>query len=126
MVNFVSSSGEICMSELVERIRNILDESKAVDISVLDVRELTSVTDFMVICSGTSSRHVASLAHKLMDTLKQESKISPLHCDGLTIGEWVLVDYADVVVHIMRPETRAFYHLEGLWGAPPAASQKQQ
>lgn len=109
---------------LVNQIQAILDDLKAVDIQVLDVRALTSVTDYMVICSGTSSRHVAALAQKLIDTLKA-NQIAPLHCDGLNTAEWVLVDYADVVVHIMQPETRAFYHLEGLWGQPAAQTSKK-
>ena len=108
---------------LVNEIQVILDDLKAQNILILNVGQMTSVTDYLVICSGTSSRHVAALADKLVMTLK-EKEIKPLHVDGLTTAEWVLVDYVDVVVHIMRPETRLFYNLEGLWSQPLSTAQQ--
>lgn len=91
-----------------------LDELKAVDIRVLDVREMTSVTDFMIVASGRSGRQVKALGDNLVRKAKQEGH-APLGVEGERQGEWILVDLCDVVVHIMLPEVREFYQLEKLW-----------
>lgn len=101
-----------------------LDEAKAVDITVLNVAHLTDVTDFMVICTGTSRPHVRSLANHLIERAKA-SGIKPLGCEGEEEGEWVLVDLGDVVVQIMQAETRAFYDLEKLWHVTETARQER-
>ena len=91
-----------------------LDDLKALDPVVMDVRRLSSIMDYLVIASGTSSRHVKSLAgHVLMKA--QEHGLRPLGVEGERVGEWVLVDFGDVVVHVMQPATRSFYDLERLW-----------
>lgn len=100
--------------ELRDRIVNILDESKAVDVRVLDVLEMTSVTDIMIIASGTSSRHVKSIADRVIEKSK-ESGVRPLGVEGEQTGEWILIDLGDVVVHVMQPDVRDFYNLEKLW-----------
>lgn len=91
-----------------------LEDLKARDIRVLDVRTLTTVTDFLLIASGTSDRHVKSIADQLIENAKHAGQ-SPLGIEGQEAGEWVLIDLADVVVHVMQPRTREFYKLEDLW-----------
>ena len=92
-----------------------LNDMKAEDVEVLDVRKLTDVTDYMVIASGTSDRHVKAMAHRLRDQVRERSKMRPLGVEGEQQGDWVLIDFGDVVVHIMRPQTRNYYDLERLW-----------
>lgn len=94
-----------------------LDELKAFDLKVLDVRGLTSLTDFMVVASGNSDRHVRALARNLVERVKEQGHL-PLGVEGDRDGEWVLVDLADVVVHVMLPRVRDFYQLERLWAVP--------
>jgi ribosome-associated protein len=108
------------MSEesLQEMVLNALDDLKGRDVVVLDVRGLTSIADSMVIASGTSDRHVRSLAENVVEKCK-ESGHRPLGVEGLKDGEWVLVDLQDIVVHVMLPRVRDFYNLEKLW-MPPA------
>ena len=106
--------------ELKDAVIAILDDMKARDIQVMDVRGVSGVTDYMVICSGTSSRHVKSVAGKVELDMKQRG-VRALGVEGAQEAEWVLVDFGDVVVHVMQPESRQFYDLEKLWrvSAPP-------
>lgn len=103
---------------LRDLVVRLLDDSKAKDIKVLDVRQLTDVTDYMIIASGTSSRHVPALVNRVVEDVKEEG-IKPLGVEGKEAGEWVLIDLADVVVHVMLPGAREFYDLERLWEAMP-------
>ena len=103
--------------------QNALADMKAVDSIVLDVRELSSVTDYMVVASGTSSRHVKSLANSVLMEAKAQGA-RPLGVEGAGAGEWVLVDFGDVVVHVMQPATRSFYDLERLWSVQAAQPQE--
>ena len=100
--------------ELVTLVEDALNELKALDTCVLNVGRLTSVTDHMVISSGTSSRHVRSIADKVIEKAKAAGRV-PLGVEGQQYGEWVLVDLGDVVVHLMQPKVREFYNLEKLW-----------
>ncbi len=102
-----------------------LEELKARDVRVLDVRDRTGVTDFMVVASGTSNRHVKSLAGNVQTELKK-SGIAVYGLEGEREGEWVLVDFGDVVVHVMLPESREFYDIERLWTVAPAAGEADQ
>lgn len=107
--------------QLLDLAAAALDELKAGDVRVLDVRGLTSITDHMVVATGTSDRHVRSIADRLIENAKKAGK-PPLGVEGEEGGEWVLVDLQDVVVHIMQRRAREFYKLEDLWGAEPSTT----
>jgi ribosome-associated protein len=107
--------------QLLALAEHALADLKARDVTVLDVRRLTSVADYMVVASGTSDRHVKSIASRLVQRAS-EAGCPPLGVEGLGSGEWVLVDLADVVVHILQPKAREFYKLEGLWDMGAAAT----
>lgn len=100
--------------ELVRLILDTLEDMKAERIVSLDVRHLTSLMDVMVIASGRSDRHVRAIADALLERC-EEAGIDPLGVEGQEAGEWVLVDLADAIVHIMLPRVRDFYNLENLW-----------
>jgi ribosome-associated protein len=91
-----------------------LDDMKAVNVKVMDVRGLTDIADVMVVASGNSDRHVRSIADRVIEKAK-ESGIRPLGVEGAREGEWVLVDLHDIVVHVMLPRVREFYSLERMW-----------
>jgi ribosome-associated protein len=91
-----------------------LEDLKGQDIKLLDVRKLTTVTDTMLICTGTSNRHVSSLAQNVVEASKKAG-FRPMGIEGKETGEWVLVDLGDVVVHVMQSQARAHYQLEKLW-----------
>ena len=99
-----------------------LEDIKARDITVLDVRKLTSFYDTLIVASAESNRQVKALAHHVRDKLK-EAGSTILGVEGEETGEWVLVDAGDIVVHIMQPAVRAYYNLEELW-APPRAKRR--
>lgn len=109
--------------ELVKIAVEALEEVKALDIVVIDVKEKTSITDFMVIASGSSSRQVKALIDNVFDKCKEQG-VRPIGSEGLEAGEWALLDLGDIVVHVMLPTTRQFYDLERLWqGAEQSRAQ---
>jgi len=101
-------------SPLQDLVTAALDDMKAVNVKVLDVRGLTDIADTMIIASGNSDRHVKSIADRVLEKAK-ESGFRPLGKEGERDGEWVLVDLQDIIVHVMLPRVREFYGLERLW-----------
>jgi ribosome-associated protein len=101
-------------SALQEQVHTLLADQKATDIVTLDVRAHSNMMDYLMICTGRSSRHVIALGQHLMLLMKEHDQ-ALLGVEGLETGEWVLIDLGDIVVHIMQQSTRAFYDLETLW-----------
>ena len=100
--------------QVIQLIHHVLDDMQAQNILELDVRDKTSITDYMYICTGRSSRHVTAIAEELFQKMKQAG-LDFLRISGTEHGEWALIDCGDVLIHVMQAETRAFYNLEELW-----------
>lgn len=103
-------------------VQAALADMKAVDVRILDVRGVSDVADFMVIASGTSDRHLRSIADRVVQMAKAAGQ-RPIGVEGEQQGEWVLVDLPDVMVHVMLPRTREFYQLEHLWDVPRSGAR---
>ena len=103
------------ISSLPTIIVDALSDMKAIDVKVLDVRGLTDIADTMIIASGTSDRHVHSVAQRVVEKTKSAG-FPPYGVEGLQDSDWVLIDLSDVIVHVMLPRVRDFYGLEKLWG----------
>jgi ribosome-associated protein len=109
-------------SELAHRIAEIAADKKAVDIRLLDMREVVGYTDYFVICSGNTERQTKAIHDAIYQDLKDNEKLLPHRTEGDREARWILLDYLDAVVHIFTPDARAFYRLEQLWGEAPAES----
>ncbi|MEZ5910841.1 MAG: ribosome silencing factor [Paracoccaceae bacterium] len=109
-----ASVDDVNSQDLLECILTSLDDDKAEDVITIDLRGRSDMADYMVICSGRSTRQVSAIAEKLMDRLKQKlGRLSK--AEGKETGDWVLIDTGDVIVHVFRPEVREFYQLEKMW-----------
>lgn len=104
--------------EEVRRAAELALERKAHDVLVLDLRGISSATDYFVIAGGTSDVQVKAVAEHVVEELKKD-RVRPEHVEGLQGGRWVLLDYVDFVVHVFHPHARSFYQLERLWGDAP-------
>ena len=102
--------------KLAQLCRDYAANKKAENIVILDVRDLSSVTDYFVIASGTSEPHLRAIVDEITDRLREEHDLRPLRKDGTLQGAWVVLDFFDVIVHVMRADARVRYDLEGLWG----------
>lgn len=109
------------IARILEHILDSLDDLKGLEVHTINVTKISDVTDYMVLASGTSSRHVRSLVNRVTEDLKKTG-VQPLGVEGKETSEWVLVDYGDVVLHVMQVETRRFYDLERLWSELPTES----
>jgi ribosome-associated protein len=96
--------------------RELADRRKAEDIVVLDVRKISSITDYFVIATGTSEPHLRAICDEIQDKLREEHEVRPRAVDGTLQTAWLVIDYFDVIVHVMRPDVRKLYDLETLWG----------
>ena len=110
----MSKQEDQALAQLAARVAAALDDGKAVDIRVLDVRKLTVITDYMIVAAGRSSRQVRALANRVVETAKENSA-AVIGMEGERESEWILVDLGGVVVHLMQIATREFYQLEKLW-----------
>lgn len=99
--------------------RELADNRKAENIVVLDLRKISNITDYFVICTGTSEPHLRAIVDEIQDKLENDCNLSPRGTDGSNNTSWIVLDYFDVIVHVMRSETRDLYNLEDLWGDAP-------
>ena len=106
--------------------REFADTKKAENIVVLDVRDLSSVTDYFVIASGTSEPHLRAIVDEVMDRLREEHEVRPRAVDGTLQTAWVVLDYFDVILHVMRQDVRERYDLETLWGDAPLVRTRKK
>ena len=106
--------------------REFADNKKAENILVLDVQKVSSVTDFFVIASGLSTPHLRAIVEEISDRLREEHEVRPAAVDGTVQGGWVVLDYFDVIVHVMAAGVRERYNLEGLWGDAPQVKLRKK
>ena len=102
------------INQLKKEIENILNDNKAMEIKSINLKNKTSIADFMIVASGNSSRHIQALSEKLVDELKKKG-ISDCRLEGKNSNDWKLIDAIDIIIHIFHPEKRKFYNLEKMW-----------
>jgi len=105
-------------SQLANKITDLIFNKKGYDVKILDLRKLTTITDYFVVCSGDSDTQVKAIADEVDKEMRDEG-IRPWHTEGYQALNWILIDFVDVVVHIFKKETREYYNLEKLWGDAP-------
>lgn len=114
-----ASTSKVTGEQIVHRVADLLDDKKGVAIRALDVRGLANFADYFVFCSGRSDRQTKALHDAVREGMKEDPGLLPVHTEGERERRWILLDYGDVIVHIMIPEVRDYYHLEELWGDAP-------
>ncbi len=112
--------------KLARLCREFADNKKAENIVILEVRQLSSVTDYFVIASGTSEPHLRAIVDEITGRLREDYGVRPRAVDGTVHGAWVVLDYFDVIVHVMRHDVRERYDLEGLWGDAPRTKPRKK
>ncbi len=105
--------------------RELADNRKAENIVVLDVHEVSSITDYFVIATGTSEPHLRAIVDEITETLREDYDLKPKHTDGNLGAAWIVLDYFDVIVHVMRADVRDHYKLEDLWGDVPQVKPRK-
>ncbi len=113
----------ITIKKLLSLIYDSLEDDKAIDIKKIDLKDRSSIADFMVIASGNSSRQVSSMANNLIKKFKIKG-VSTRKPEGITNSDWVLIDAYDIIIHLFRPEVREFYALEKMWEIPKSTNSK--
>jgi ribosome-associated protein len=111
--------------KLALRCRELADDKKAEHIVILDVRKLSSVTDYFVIATGTSEPHLRAIVEEITEKLREECGLRPRATDGTAKNNWIVLDYFDVIVHLMRADARERYDLESLWGDAPCVRTRR-
>ncbi len=111
------------MNKLTRLITDTMEDLKAQDVQTFDVHTLTTMTDYMIIASGGSDRQVKAIADKVIEAARAR-KIKPLGVEGRQQSEWILIDFGDVIAHVMHPDTRDYYQLEKLWSVPDRAGAR--
>jgi ribosome-associated protein len=112
--------------KLVFLCQELAEEKKAEEIVILDVRKVSSITDYFLIATGTSEPHLRAIVNEITETLKEKHGVSPQARDGGVQTAWVVLDYFDVIVHVMRGDVREHYNLEGLWGDVPRVQMREK
>ncbi|MCK5444956.1 MAG: ribosome silencing factor [Rhodospirillaceae bacterium] len=108
---------------LLKKVETSLEDDKAINAVVIELSGKSDIADYMVVASGTSQRHVASIADHLRENIKK-SGVEKVAVEGLNQSDWVLVDCGDVIVHVFRPDVREFYNLEKMWSSAPKSDAK--
>jgi ribosome-associated protein len=111
-----TDTSNVTGEQIARRIADLLDDKKAVDIKALDVRGLANFADYFVFASGRSDRQTKALHDAIREGMKDDPGLLPVHTEGERERRWILLDYGDVIVHVMVPEVREYYRLEQLWG----------
>ena len=106
--------------------RELADNKKAEDIVILDLRKISSITDYFVICTGTSEPHLRAIVDEIQEHLREEYQLTARGTDGGINTNWVVMDYFDVIVHVMRADVRELYNLEDLWGDAPQVKTRKK
>lgn len=124
------SDTPISDNQTIENLKKLvvdtLDMNKGEDIVVIDLHDKSTIADYMVVASGTSSRHAAALAHKIMDEVAKHYPGRKARVEGMAEADWVLLDMGDIIVHIFRPEVRNFYSIEKMWSATSVVTEHKR